>query len=169
VIANLDFRIEAAMSHHGLSREEAIRFIKKVDDERAKWTRFLYGVDWHDPSFYDIIINLAHTSLSSACEVVCCAINSEEFQPTPVWHKIMDDVVLSSHVRAMLASDESIGDAGIDVEAGGGVVTISGTVDWPGEIAKIETIVARIPGVRDFSVQVSVRPSWADVEGLSIR
>jgi cytidylate kinase len=63
VIANMEFRINGAMDRRHLSREEATQFIKKVDDKRSKWTKFLYGVDWRDPSLYDLVVNLDHINL----------------------------------------------------------------------------------------------------------
>lgn len=169
VIANREFRIEAAMSRHGFTREEAIQFIKRVDDERVRWTKFLYGVDWHDPSLYDLVINLGRISLSGACQLVARAVSLREYQPTPWWHKIMDDLVLGTQLKAMLAANESIAAAGIDIQADSGFVAISGTAEWAEDIDKIERMVAQVPGVRDVHPQLRVRPSWAEVEGLRMR
>lgn len=126
VIANMEFRVKAAMDRHHLSREEAVQFIKRVDDERARWTKFLYHVDWRDPSLYDIMINLDHISLSGACDILGGTVGLEEFQTTPASQKIMDDLALSTSVRAAIAADGSIADGGVEVEADGGVVTLGG-------------------------------------------
>jgi cytidylate kinase len=91
VIANMEFRIKAAMDLHNYGREEAIQFIHKVDDERAKWTRFLYRVDWNDPSTYDIVINLDRLALPAACDIICHMSNLEGYETTPESQKIMDD------------------------------------------------------------------------------
>ena len=37
----MEFRIKAAMDRNRFGRKEAIEFIEKVDEVRAKWTRFL--------------------------------------------------------------------------------------------------------------------------------
>jgi cytidylate kinase len=29
-----------------------------MDRDRRKWTQFLYGLDWGQPSLYDLVINL---------------------------------------------------------------------------------------------------------------
>jgi hypothetical protein len=41
-----------------------------MDEDRRKWTRYLYGVDWEDPSLYDLVINLEHISIDQACHLV---------------------------------------------------------------------------------------------------
>ena len=46
VLANREFRIEAAMERLGVTRDEAIAHIERIDNERRKWSRFLYGIDW---------------------------------------------------------------------------------------------------------------------------
>src|SRR4030042_3484552 len=38
VIADMEFRIKAAMERNNLSREKAIKFINDVDEKRVKWT-----------------------------------------------------------------------------------------------------------------------------------
>ncbi len=158
VIANMEFRIKAAMDRHHLGREEAIQFIKRVDDERVKWTRFLYGVDWNDPSLYDIVINLDHISLFGACEVVCHTAGLEEYKTMPASQKIMDDLVLSTHVRAIIAADESTADAEVEVEADDGIVTIWGRLQSMEDIDRINEIVRKVPGVKE--VNSKMRLHW---------
>jgi len=46
VIADMEYRIKAAMERMNLKRDEAIVYIDRVDKERIKWTRFLYGIEW---------------------------------------------------------------------------------------------------------------------------
>jgi cytidylate kinase len=169
VIADMEFRIKAAMERGHLTRTDAIQFIKTVDEKRARWTRFLYHVDWADPSLYDIVINLNHISLSSACEVVRCTARLGQYKATPESQKITNDLVLSSHVRALIAADKNISDHDIEVEADAGVVTIGGTVEWAEDVDKIEKIVSAIPGVVEVVPKMRVRLGWGDAEGLRMR
>ena len=82
---------------------------------------------------------------------------------------IVDNLVLSSHVEAILAVDKRIGGLGIEVETSSNMVTLSGTVEWASDIDKIENIVSDIPGVRDIDSRMRVRFNWGEVEGLKIR
>lgn len=160
VIANMELRIKAAMDQHSFSRGEAIEFIEKMDEGRAKWAKFLYDVDWHDPSIYDIVINLDHMSLSSAGEVICAAAKLEEFRTTPESQRIMDDLVISTDARARIAADGGIGDAEVEVEAHGGVVTVGGTVGSLEEADKIKEIARNTPDARDVISKMRVRTHW---------
>jgi cytidylate kinase len=169
VIANMEFRIKGAMGRGQLAREDAVQVIKAMDEKRTRWTKFLYHVDWADPSLYDLILNLDHMTLSDACEVIRHAVSMKEYQPTPESQRIMDNLVLSSHVRAMVVADKSIGGLGIEVEADGGVVTLGGTVEWAGDVDKIDRLVSTIPGVERVVSQMRVRLSWGDAEDLRMR
>ena len=43
-------RIAALMEDYDMSRKEAAAHLRKLDIQLVKWTRFLYGVEWQDPS-----------------------------------------------------------------------------------------------------------------------
>jgi len=58
IVAPMELRIKFVMDRQELSRHDAIKYIEKVDKQRIKWTKFLYGVDWRSPELYDIVFNL---------------------------------------------------------------------------------------------------------------
>lgn len=158
VIANLEFRIQSLTGLQHLNRDEAIKYIEKVDAERERWTRFLYHVDWRDPSLYDLVINLDHITLTDACDILCHAANMEKFNPNPESQKLMDDLVLSSHLEAVIANAGKIsGGEDIEIEANGGAITIKGTVGSLADVDRIEMIVRTTPGVKDINSQMQVQ------------
>ena len=157
IIANMEFRIQGAMDLHHMSEGEAKRFITKVDDERVKWTRFLYQTDWHDPSLYDVDINLDHLSLADACDMLCHMADMERYQRTPQSQKLMDDLVLANHLMAVIAADESIPDEGVEIASDEGVVTISGTVESLADADKIKTVVGSVSDVKGVNSEMRVR------------
>ncbi|MFC1970908.1 cytidylate kinase family protein [Chloroflexota bacterium] len=160
VIANMEFRIKGAMERSGLARKEAIDYIKKADEKRVRWTKFLYQADWCDPSLYDLVINLDHISLDSACEIVRHSVSLDEYERTPEWQNIMDDLVLSTEVRAIVTANKGIADSGLEVEADGGVITLGGTVGSLQDADKIREIVAAVPGVKDINSKMQVKSTW---------
>jgi cytidylate kinase len=162
IIANMEFRTAAAVERENLSREEAVRFIARVDEGRAKWTRFLYGVDWNDPSLYDIVVHLDHVGLDGACDVICHMAGMDGYKPSALSRGIIDDLVLSTHLRALIAADKSISDRQVDVRAEGGIVTVTGTVESIWEADKIRTMARSTPGVKDVVSELRARlPVWA--------
>lgn len=164
VIANMEFRISHAMERHNFKkREEAIEYIKKVDERRTRWTKFLYHADWTDPSLYDIVINLNCIGLDSACEIVANTASLDEFKTTPETEKIMSDLLLSTEVRAIIASNsevQNIDDVGVEIKAEEGVITISGTVGTLDDADKIRDIVRKVPGVTGINSRMQLRHYW---------
>ena len=156
VVAGMDFRVKAVMGRDRLGREEAMAHIRRMDEERARWTQFLYGVDWRDPALYDLVINLDRMSVDGACELVCRSVKLEEFREGPGWEKAKHDLAFGADVRAMIALDKKVGesDRGIEVEADDGKVTIRGKVDSPSDAEKIKDVALGLPGVKDAVVEV---------------
>jgi len=169
VIANMELRIRAAMHRQELTRSQAIDYIHKVDEDRAKWAKFLYHVDWQDPALYDVVINLDHFSLSAACDVVCAAAGLEEFRTTSESQRMMDDAVVSTEVRARIAADDSMADAQVEVTAHDGIVIASGTVGSPEALEKINHIVRETPGARELKSNIRIQTHWAMMQGRYLR
>lgn len=169
IIASMEFRIRA-LTHHHVSKRDAIQYIRRLDKEREKWTRLLYHVDWNDPSLYDIVIHIDnHKDISRACNDLFQMATMNNYETTAWSHKIINDLALSHHIKAMLATDKGIGDAGIEVRSDNGVVCIGGTVEWVEDMDKVERAVCKIPGVEKVISTVEPVMNWGDTEGLRVR
>ena len=156
VIADIDHRIQAAMRDQGLGRKEAIDYIKKVDQQRVRWTRFLYGVDWHDASLYDIVLNLAHMRVTSACEILARMTELDDFKPTPQSLRAIDDLAISSRVWAALSRDLRTRAADLRVTADDGVVTVTGTTRSWAVVEAIPEVAGAIEGVKEVKCEVGI-------------
>ncbi|MFO8010009.1 MAG: cytidylate kinase family protein [Dehalococcoidia bacterium] len=157
VIASMEYRIDNAMERKTLSREQAIRFINKIDSDRARWTKFLYHVDWNDLSLYDLVINLDRMTVNGASEIICLTAQSPEFQPDAKSRKILSDLVLATEVRARIASRANAHDDGLEVEADDGIITLSGTVRSYDDADKIRELVRQMPDVKEFHSRMGAR------------
>jgi cytidylate kinase len=149
LIAPMSYRIDVVMDRRNLTREEAIRYIDGMDRQRKDWTRFLYGVDWLDPSFYDLTVNLQTLTIEAAVDVVVAAAQRAEFQPTDDSRKAMADLLLASRVRAALAADKATAPAEVEVRAEGGVVYLRGKVRPASMVEPILSVTRAVPEVRD--------------------
>ena len=49
IIAPMESRVKAAMERMNLSHSEAVAQIHRVDQDKRKWTHYLYGVEWGEP------------------------------------------------------------------------------------------------------------------------
>jgi cytidylate kinase len=132
IVAPLEYRARKLMEQKNISLEEAIRSTQRWDERRSNWVRFLYNVEWLDPSLYDLVINIAHLSVESACQVVTCALKQEEFGELPETQSRINDFVLASTVKFLLATDERTKGLELEVEAKKGVVRITGRIPTSG-------------------------------------
>jgi hypothetical protein len=147
IIAPMEFRIRRAQDRLKYGRDEAAAFLQKADEDRQRWTQFLYGVNWGDPSLYDIVINLEHMAIEEACHVISGLAREACFEFTAESRKRMDDLVLASRVKADLVLDPKTSDLELDVRAFEGDVTITGKVPRPGEVQEIERVTRAVAGV----------------------
>jgi cytidylate kinase len=153
VIADLEYRLKAAQEKQNLARDEALAHIKKVDEERQTWTRFLFEVDWDDPTLYDLVLKLSRMSLETACEMVAHLTERPEFQPTAASLKSMQDLTLQSRVSAALLKDPRTREADLKVAADDGTVTVTGTAP-PGVAEAVPLVVNQLHGVKAVHLRV---------------
>jgi cytidylate kinase len=166
VIAPLEQRSRKLAQSENMPLEEAQKTIEKMEEGRIKWTRFLYGVDWRDPSLYDLVINLDAISLESACEMIICTLNQKEFLESPETKEIIKDFLLASQVRAELAGNARTRGLELEVWAEKGMVRIMGRFETGGifhsgrhSIRKDLIEVARqVPGVREVDIGLADIP-----------
>ena len=153
IIAPMEFRIAKVQERGKFNRKQAIAYIEAIDDDRRKWTRFLYGVDWADPSLYDLVLNLEQIGLEEACEAICVLAESNCFQPTAETQAAIENLALASCVKANLAMNPAACDLQFEVVARAGSVSLKGDVDTPGQAKKIRAFVEAIPGVTEVNLE----------------
>ena len=151
LIAPLSYRITVVMDRRKLTYDDARRYIDDMDRQRRDWTRFLYGVDWLDPSFYDLTINLQTLTVEGAVDVVVAAAQRPELQPTDDSRKAMTNLLLASRVRAALAADRETASAEVDVRAEDGVVYLKGKVRPASMLQGILRVAGAVPEVREVN------------------
>ncbi len=158
VIAPLEFRLDAAMKALGVSREEALAHIERVDRQRARWTQFLYGASWDDPRHYDLVVNLEKMGIGTACEVVAHAISLPAFEPSDESFRALRAIALKSRVLAALAADSRTFDASnVDVEINGSACRVQGWVRLQSTLDAIPEVVGSVEGVTSVECRVVVR------------
>jgi cytidylate kinase len=149
IIAPMEFRVSKVQDRLNYNRKEAIAYIEKMDDDRRKWTRFLYGVDWRDASLYDLVLNLEQMNLEGACEAICAVARLQCFALTPETQRAMNDLAKASRVKASLAMNPATADLQFEVVVHNGSVSIRGEIVSPAQIKKISSIAGAVPGVTE--------------------
>jgi hypothetical protein len=160
VIADMEMRVRSAMQQAGMGRDEAIAHIERVDRDRARWARLLYGVEWDDPHQYHLVLNLGGISVGGACDAIARVAELPELRPTAESRKRLEDLSLSCRVWAALARDRQARSAGVQVVADDGRVTITGSVGSSAAAEAIQRIAGGVDGVKSLQCEVGVGTDW---------
>lgn len=152
LIAPMDFRIAMVQDRLKLPRKEAIAYINRMDQDRRKWTRFLFGVDWEDASNYDVVLNLDHLNIDQACDFIYSMLKEKSFQTTPEHVKAMHDLAVASRVRANLALDPATSDLELEITLQNGLVSAKGKLACRDQAQEIARIARAVRGVREVQL-----------------
>ena len=152
LIAPLAYRLKIAMEQLGVNRETALQHLQQADEEQFQRMRYLFNVDWQDPTLYDLVLNLEHMRLETAADVVVYMAQHADYQPTPVSEKTLHELTLSCRVRASLA----VRGADVETRADGSIVWVTGRV--PSYEAKFEAlrVAQAVPGVNEVISEIEV-------------
>jgi len=160
IVADREYRIQAAMTEEGLDRKKAEERIAKDDKRVMKWTQGLYGVDWQEPSLYDMVLNLEKMSTDAAVEMIVHMTELSDFKPTPESRQAFEDLLLSSLVWAELTKNQFTRSADVRITADRGVITVSGKATSHKIIDIIPLIAQEVAGVKEVRNEVGVGSDW---------
>ena len=149
--APLEYRVRAVMSELSYDHDQAVRYIERVDDERKRWVKMVYGQDWCDPSLYDMCVNLQNMSMGSICDVVAMLVDRDDFRTSEDSIKRLNDAALQCSVEAILSADDRVWNSGhqVSVMARNGMVSLRGTTRTSELRDLIVETTSRVEGVVD--------------------
>jgi CheY-like chemotaxis protein len=163
LVGDMNYRISIAKSQQGLSEDEAVKVITRLDNERAQWVHTLYDVDspW-SPELYDIVIPLDKTNSTDAAALIEEYLHKDVLAPTEASKREITDTHLASEVEVALAREGH----DVVVEARDGVVTltINKQVIMQSRLEnELRTIVNKIPGVKSIETKLGKRYHEANI------
>lgn len=161
IITGTESRVEALMEDYDMDHKEATAHLRKLDSQLIKWTRFLYGVEWQDPSLYDVVLNLDGISVDGAVTTLVQMTGLDDFQPNEQSRKAFDDLCLSSFVWEALTKDARTSGANIRVGADAGTVLITGNAPNTGVVNAMQDVAGQVAGVKRIDNQVGVGSNWS--------
>jgi osmotically-inducible protein OsmY len=122
----------------------------------------MFGVDWRDPSRFDLVINLGRMSLEAAKHLICETARARDYQATPASKQAFEDFALAARVKAVLMLSSDLPRSQLEVKASEGHVVVSGSMpNWASEELLV-TKIQRIPGVK------AVRSDIVNVPALGV-
>ena len=105
--ADMAERITYIMKRENVSKEDAAKLVKKVDERRTKWSMELYGIDTWDSRLYDLVINIGKVTLDHAVDLVCQTVKLKTFQPTTESQKKLQQLASEALSKAKDIEDLS--------------------------------------------------------------
>ena len=154
--ADKEYRIKAAMNDLNISRSEASKGLERVDRQNAKWAMALYGIDWNDPTLYDLVVNLQQISKECIVETLAFMTTLNDFIIDEQAMKAIDDLSLSSRVRSALSKYPRTTSAKISVDAEDGEITLEGHVSSGKILNAILEVTKSQPGVRSINSAIKI-------------
>ena len=170
LIAPMSARIREVMERQGLNYDSAQDYIRLVDEERVRWTKFVYGLDWRDPRNYDLVINLGNIAIDTACAMVAAAVQLPAYAVTEDIRKRLRDNALACKIRVALAANSKWRTIKFEVNVDDGNVEVFGEVATSGVLIRqagpgeeeIKTIAKTVEGVKGVVVNLRRFPEFAE-------
>jgi hypothetical protein len=102
IIADIEDRVKLEIQRKGISEKEARRILLKDDEERNKWSQFLYGINTTDSQLYDLVIHTRKISVEDAVDIICHTVSMKQFQTTTESQQALENLALGAEVKAAL-------------------------------------------------------------------
>jgi cytidylate kinase len=147
VIAAEDVRARRIEQQLGLTPEAALESVRQADNDLSARVRYLYHLDWNEPSLYDVVLNTERLSVGRAVAVLREMLTDEQFASTDTSRQELRDRSLAALARAALLANPATRSARIVVTALHGEVQLTGLVMSEEERHAVEAAIGRMPGV----------------------
>lgn len=95
-------RVRLAMTGRNIAEREAFQLLREDDEQRRRWSLWLYGHDTIDPHLYDLVLHLKRLTTDDAADIICRTVNSDGFRTSPKSQQQILDIALAAEVRAAL-------------------------------------------------------------------
>lgn len=108
ITSDIEDRAQLVMGREGCTRNEALFFIKMLDDACKKWCQKLYKIDPSKLGQYDISLNISKFPRDRAMNIICKVAQLNRFQTTPESKKAMSDLFNNMEIQPSEFSDNDL-------------------------------------------------------------
>ncbi len=150
VVADMETRIKSVTDRLGLDRAKAKKYIEDLEEDRRKWVRTFYNIDWEQSHSYDFMVNVEHANVDNVASAFCTVAQLPEFRETPVGRVALENQLLASRCRVALAEDDRTYYASFQVQSNRGNVSISYLPRHLKVAEFVRPVVERVPGVQQI-------------------
>jgi len=156
VMAPFDMRVKRVMKKMAGQMGESVdvrttaEMVRRNDHEKFGRMRYLYDVDWSDPSLYDVVVNTEKLSTPAGIDLIIGLLHRPEVAATETSRQVVRDRALASRVRTALAANAETRKYRINVEADRGVIQLEGTA----ALERATEVARSVAGVVDVKSQL---------------
>jgi two-component system response regulator CpxR len=163
LIADMKFRLAAAMADPGLTEHDAAKLIHRQEEDCAAWIHALRErSDPWDASLYDIVIPTDKTPLEEVVAIIRDNAGKAVVHPTGHSRHAVDDFRLAAEVEVALVREGH--NVGVAAKKGTITVTINKNVLMLSRLeAELKAIAGRVTGVDEVKTQVGPGFHQADI------
>jgi cytidylate kinase len=137
VVTSTENETTSAMSRLNLPRKKARQYIEAVEEDRRKWVKKFYNVDWDVLTLYDFVVSLDQVNASNAATAVCHMAQLPEFQSTPASINVLKDLQLAANARLALFRNEKTRYMNLKIMANKGVLNVTYSFQYAKYVADI--------------------------------
>lgn len=155
IISDIEDRTQIVMERDRVSREKALKHIRKIDRQREKWSQYLYGMDPSDCNQYDLVVSVSQIPVDVAVDTLVRFSSLEQFQMTAKSKLAMDNLALAAQIRNALLRIQS--DVEVSAQDGRVFVQTEAPVRRRSRlVAEIERLTKAIPSVEEVNVHFTM-------------
>ena len=155
VMADIEHRIRLAEKSLNLDRALTKDHIEEIDADRNAWVQFLYGINWHDPIHYDLIVNLTELTNKNAVDIISSMAGWQEFQFTPTTVKAIESMRLASYARVLLGLDKRTKDADVRITADDGYINATYTPQQAQYAPFVRDVLSGLEGCKEVNTTIA--------------
>jgi cytidylate kinase len=147
VCAPMELRIQRLMKRLETDDEKLARHEIEVDDHaRASRMSEHFGVQWGDPTLYDLTLNTERIPVATCIDMVVGLARSAPFQETPQSRGHLADLALRAKARAALKANPGTASINVAVDAKDGRLILRGIVANDREHAMCHEVIGAVAG-----------------------
>ncbi len=157
ICAPMADRERVLMDRLGISdRAVARREIERNDSAHNGTMQRLFGIDWHDPELYALVLNTARIPVSECIDHIARIAESSAFAETAQSHTALSDQLIRSKVYSALDKrfGSSSGALGIEADVADGRVVLKGALSDERMIAEAVRLMHSVSGVKGVESRI---------------
>ena len=150
-----EIRLERTARTLNLTPDKAETYLDALDEDVARWIRYVHGEDGFDPSRFDAVFNLEQLGLTNAAAILCNMAELPDFQHTAASEQMLRDLLLTSRARLRLAQDERTQGVDLQVRTHNGLVTVTYPPHQEAVRDQILQLLSELEGCREIRCTIA--------------